>query len=82
MNDAAEEDLHAEDHEQLGLRPAVQLRRVRVDECEHDEPDADREQRLERRDEEVRAVLELVHRAEAEIEPAELEHAHQLPTAE
>ena len=40
--DAAEQDLHAEDDEQLRLRPAVQRRRVRVDEREHGEADADR----------------------------------------
>ena len=55
--------------------------RVRVDERKHGEPDPDREQRLERGDEEVRAVLDLVHHAEPQIQPDEAQRAHQFPTA-
>ena len=57
-------------------------RRVRVDEREHDEPDRDREQRLERGDEEVRAVLQLVHRADAEEERGRAGARASVPTAE
>ena len=40
LDDAAHEDLDAEDASSSELRPAVELRRVRVDEREHDEPGA------------------------------------------
>ncbi len=81
MDDAAEEDLHPDDHEQLRLRPAVQRGRVRVHEREDDQADRDREQRLEDGDEEVRAVLHLVEHAEPQVHEGELDGAHQLPTA-
>ena len=80
-NEAPDENLDAEHGQQLRLRPAVELRRVRVDEREHDERRDDGDGRLEQLDEEVRAVLQLVHRADAEEEPAEAERP-QLPTAE
>jgi hypothetical protein len=40
---------------------------VRVNERKDGEPDADREQRLEHRDEEVGAVLHLVQHAETQV---------------
>src|SRR5205807_2506153 len=81
VDDAAEEDLHAEQREQLGLRPAVEPGRVRVDEREHDEPGADLDQRLEELDEEVDAVLQLVEDADLEEQPADAKGVHP-PTAE
>ena len=65
-DEPAHQDLDAEHAEQLGLRPAVQLLRVRVHEREHDEPGHERDRRLEERDEEVDAVLQLVQHAELE----------------
>ena len=78
----AEHDLDAHHHQDFRLAPAVQLRRLRVDERKHDERRADRDSRLQQLDEEVRAVLQLVHRADPEVEPGEAEGAHQLPTEE
>src|SRR5439155_7117947 len=81
VDDAAEQDLHAEQREELRLGPAVELRRVRVDEREDDEPGADLDQRLQELDEEVDAVLELVQHPDLEVEPADANGVHP-PTAE
>ena len=51
--------------EELGLRPAVELRRVRVDEREHDEAGHQRDGDWRELDEEVHPVLELVQHADA-----------------
>ena len=53
-----------------------------VNETEHDKGDREREQRLEKRDDEVGAVLELVHGPDTNEEPGNRERTgHQLPTA-
>ena len=80
-DDAAHDDLDAEHHEQLVLRPAVELRRVRVDEREDDEPGDEREQRLEHLEREVHAVLEVVHHPHAQVQQRDAQRRHQLPTA-
>ena len=82
LDRAAHEDLHAEDAEELRLRPSVQLVRVRVDEREHDEAGHQRDRRLHERDEEVHAVLQLVQDSELQEEPADADRVHQPPTAE
>ena len=82
VDHAAHEDLDAEHGEQLGLRPAVELGRVRVDEREHDEPGREREQRLEQLQREVDAVLQVVHHPDPEVEQRHAERAsRQFPTA-
>ena len=81
MDDPSEEDLDAQHAEELRLRPPVQLARVGVNETQNDERNADGEERLKRCDEEVRPVLQLVHRADAEEDPSNAERTHQFPTA-
>src|SRR5439155_7947151 len=81
VDEAAEQDLHSEQGEQLRFRPAVELVRVRVHEREHHEPGPDLDQRLEELHEEVDAVLQLVHDADLEIQPGDAERVH-APTAE
>ena len=44
VNEAAEQDLHTDQGEELRLRPTVQFGCVRVDEREHHEPGADLDQ--------------------------------------
>ena len=80
-DDAAHEDLDAEHGEQLVLRPAVELRRVRVDEGEDDEPGEQRQQRLEHLEREVHAVLEVVHHPDAQMQEGDAQRRHQFPTA-
>ena len=85
LNDGADDtphdDLDAEHDEQLVLRPAVQLRRVRVDEAEDDEPRREGEQRLEHLEREVHAVLEIGHHPHAQVQQGHAERLHQLFTA-
>ena len=82
MDEAAEQDLHAEEGEQLRLLPAVELGRVRVHEREHHEPGPDLDQRLQELHEEVDAVLQLIHHADLEEQPAHAQRVQLAPTAE
>ncbi len=80
---SAEEDLDAEEAQELRLCPTVQRRRVRVDEREHDEARHHLDERLEQAHEEVHAVLELVQHTDLEKEPGDSQRAHRYPpTAE
>ncbi len=81
MDEPGHHDLHAEHHQQLVLRPAVQLRGVRVDEGEDDEPGRESEQRLEHLEREVHAVLEIGHDPDAQVQQRNPERLHQLFTA-
>src|ERR1700686_4531512 len=82
VDHASHQDLDSEQAEELRFRPAVELRRMGVDETEHNKGDREREQRLEKRDYKVGAVLKLVHGPDPNVEPGDGERTgHQLPTA-
>ena len=81
VDEAGHHDLNAEHDQQLVLRPAVELRRVRIDESEDDQAGEQREQRLKHLEGEVHAVLEVGHYPHAQVQQGDAERLHQLFTA-
>ena len=76
VDDAGHHNLDAEHREQLGLRPAVQLRRVRVDEPEDDKTGREREERLQYLQRKVHPILQVVHDSDPEVKQCDPDRGH------